>query len=57
VIDTYRQAVRILHIDHPLTDTPTLVSTVPASMAGFSDHGALTIGAPARLIVQRTHDQ
>jgi cytosine deaminase len=51
VLDTYRQAVRILHIDHPLTDTPALVSTVPASMGRFSDHGTLAIGAPARLIV------
>jgi cytosine deaminase len=51
VLDTYRQAVRILHIDHPLAGTPALVSTVPASMGGFSDHGTLAIGAPARLIV------
>jgi cytosine/creatinine deaminase len=51
VLDTYRQAVRILHIDHPLTGTPALVSTVPASMGGFSDHGALAIGAAARFIV------
>jgi cytosine/creatinine deaminase len=51
VLDTYRQAVRILHIDHPLTGTPALVSTVPAAMGGFSDHGRLAIGAPARLIV------
>jgi cytosine deaminase len=51
VLDTYRQAVRILHIDHPLAGTPALVSTVPASMGGFSDHGAFAIGAPSRLIV------
>jgi len=51
VLDTYRQAVRILHLDHPLTDTPALVSAVPASMGGFSDHGRLAVGAPVRLIV------
>ena len=51
VLDSYRQAVRILHLDHPLTGTPTVVSTVPASIGKLSDHGRLAIDAPARLIV------
>jgi cytosine deaminase len=51
VLDTYRQAVRILHLDHPLTGSPALVGTTPAAISGFSGHGQMTIGMPARLIV------
>jgi cytosine deaminase len=51
VLDTFRQAVRILHLDHPLTGAPALVATMPADFGGFNGHGRLGIGAPARLIV------
>jgi cytosine/creatinine deaminase len=51
VLDTFREAVRILHLDHPLTGAPTLVSTMPASIGQFSGHGRLVVDAPARLIV------
>jgi cytosine/creatinine deaminase len=51
VVDTYRQAVRILHLDHPLSGTPALVGSVPAEISQFDGHGILKIGAPARLIV------
>jgi cytosine/creatinine deaminase len=51
VLDTYRQAVRILHLDHPLTGSPALVGSAPAAFGGFDGHGRLVIGAPARLIV------
>jgi cytosine/creatinine deaminase len=50
VLDTFRQAVRILHLDHPLTDAPALVGATPASVAKFAGHGRIAIGAPARLI-------
>lgn len=51
VIDTFRQSVRILHLDHPFSDSPALVGPVPADMGGFSGHGRLAAGDPARLIV------
>ena len=55
VLDTFRQAVRILHLDHPLTGAPALVGATPASIGQFdgrsSGHGRLVVGAPARLIV------
>jgi cytosine deaminase len=51
MVDTFRQAVRILHIDHPLASAPTLVGPTPADIAGFAGHGRLAVGAPARLIV------
>jgi cytosine/creatinine deaminase len=51
VLDTFRQAVRILHIDHPLIGAPALVGAAPALIGGFAGHGRLMVGAPARLIV------
>ncbi|MGA2891925.1 MAG: cytosine deaminase [Xanthobacteraceae bacterium] len=55
VLDTFRQAVRILHLDHPLDGAPALVGSTPAAIGEFSGslsgHGCLAIGAPARLIV------
>jgi cytosine deaminase len=51
VVDTYRQAVRILHLDHPLSGTPALVGAAPAEIGQFSGHGRLEVNAPARLIV------
>jgi cytosine deaminase len=51
VLDTFRQAVRIAHLDHPLTSAPALVSVNPAAIGKFVDHGRIAVGAPARLIV------
>lgn len=51
VFDTFRQAVRILHLDHPLTFAPDLVGTTPSQMAKLDGHGCLTVGGPARFIV------
>lgn len=50
-IDTYRQAVRILHLDHPLTGSPSIVTTTPARIGHFDSHGRLAVGSPARFIV------
>ena len=51
VVDTFRQAVRILHLDHPLSGAPALVGTTPSLIGEFAGHGRLVVGAPARLIV------
>jgi cytosine deaminase len=50
-LDTFRQAVRILHLDHPMRSAPALVGTTAASIGNFSGHGRLVVGAPARFIV------
>jgi cytosine deaminase len=59
VVDTFRQAVRVLHIDHPLTGAPALVAAAPSSIGKFAHHGRLAVSAPARLIVfnARTVDE
>jgi cytosine deaminase len=51
MVDTFRQAVRILHLDHPLTSAPVLVGPAPAAVAGLAGHGRIAAGAPARLMV------
>jgi len=51
MVDTFRQAVRILHLDHPVSDAPALVGPAPAVIAGFAGHGRLGVGEPASLIV------
>ena len=51
MVDTFRQAVRILHVDHPLAEAPALVGPAPATIARLADHGRLQQGAPARLVV------
>jgi cytosine deaminase len=51
VLDTFRQAVRILHLDHPFSGAPALVGTTPAAIGGFMGHGRLVVDAPARLII------
>lgn len=51
VVDTFRQAVRILHLDHPVAGAPALVSVNPAAMGGLAGHGRFAVGAPARFVV------
>lgn len=49
LIEVYTQATRILHLDHPVSDWISSVTSVPADLMGVS-HGRLTIGGPADLI-------
>jgi cytosine/creatinine deaminase len=51
VVDTFRQAVRILHFDHPVAAAPALVGSTPGAVGGFFGHGKIAVGAPAQLIV------
>lgn len=51
MLDTLRQAVRILHLDHPFGDMATLATRAPAAMMGLSGHGVLQRGGPADLIL------
>ena len=50
MLDTFRSGVKIAHLDHPHSDTPSLVTRAPAAIMGI-DHGALRAGGPARFIV------
>ncbi|MDX2203810.1 MAG: cytosine deaminase [Hyphomicrobiaceae bacterium] len=51
MLDTFAQAVRILHLDHPIAEAAALVGPTPAQIAGLAGAcGVIAEGAPARLI-------
>jgi cytosine deaminase len=50
MLDTFRQGVRILHLDHPYGDVQALVGRAPAALMSL-DHGVLRAGGAARFIV------
>ena len=50
MLDTYTQAVKILHLDHPLGDWIRAATATPAAIMGI-DRGLLATGAPADLLV------
>ncbi|WP_134680366.1 cytosine deaminase [Paracoccus ravus] len=50
MLDTWRQAVRILHLDHPVGDAPGLAGPAPAAMTGF-DCGIIAAGRRADLML------
>lgn len=50
MLDTFRQGVRILHLDHPHGDAPALATHVPAAIMGLPQ-GLIETGRPADLIV------
>lgn len=51
MLDTLRQAVRILHFDHPFSDVASLAGPTPAAMMGLVHAGRIAAGAPANLIL------
>lgn len=51
MLDTYTQAVKILHLDHPFGDWIRAASATPASIMGLPERGVLKVGVPADLMV------
>ena len=51
VPELFRDAVRMMQLDHPVGDWPATVTTTPANMMGRSDMGRLRVGGPADLIL------
>ncbi|MER2251061.1 cytosine deaminase [Methylorubrum podarium] len=51
MLDTFRAAVRILHLDHPLAGAPALAGPVPGEMMGLPHAGTIRVGGPADLIL------
>ncbi|MHA1544823.1 MAG: cytosine deaminase [Alphaproteobacteria bacterium] len=50
-LEVFREAVRILHLDHPMGDWPALVTKWPAVMMGLADRGEIALGAIADLVL------
>ncbi len=51
MLEVYRMATRIAHLDHPVGDWPTAVASAPAAMMGLEEAGTLASGGPADFIV------
>jgi cytosine deaminase len=55
MLDTYTQAVKILHLDHPLGDWIRAATETPAAIMGL-ERGFLAPGQPADLIVLKARN-
>lgn len=53
LVETWREATRILHLDSPFGDWPSIVTTAPADVLGFNSLGLIAAGRRADLIVFR----
>ncbi|WP_421725820.1 cytosine deaminase [Bauldia sp.] len=53
MIEVLREAVRILHLDHPIGGWADRIAKVPADIISDSDHGRIAIGRPADLVLFR----
>lgn len=50
-VEVFREAVRILHLDHPLDDAARVVTATPASILGRPELGRIAAGQPADLVL------
>lgn len=55
MLDTFTQAVKILHLDHPFGDWIRAATETPAAIMGI-DHGVLKAGAPADMLVLKARN-
>jgi cytosine deaminase len=52
MLEVYRMATRILHLDHPVGDWPRAVAATPAEIMRI-DAGTLEVGGPADFVIFR----
>lgn len=50
-VEVFREAVRILHLDHPLDNAPAVITSSPAQILGRPELGCLTEGGGADLVL------
>jgi len=53
MVEVFREATRILQLDHPIHAWPRAVTALPAAAMGLSDRGMIRLGAPADLVAFR----
>ncbi|MER9215627.1 cytosine deaminase [Mesorhizobium sp. M0663] len=53
MLEVYRMATRVLHLDHPVADWPQAVTATPAKVMRLDNFGTLAAGAPADFVVFR----
>ena len=51
MVDTFRHAVRILHLDHPFGDAVAMAGPVPQAIIQAGQLGTIAKGGPARFIL------
>jgi cytosine deaminase len=51
MLEVFREAVRIAHLDHPIGDWVETVASGPADIIGLAGRGRLRVGAPADLVI------
>jgi cytosine deaminase len=52
-MEVFREAVRTLHLDHPIGDWPAAVTRSAAGIIGRPDRGVIAAGLPADLVLFR----
>lgn len=50
-VEVFREAVRIIHLDHPLDTAARVVTRTPADILKRPDHGRIAVGAKADLVL------
>ena len=53
MVEVFREATRILHLDHPVADWPRAATATPAGVMRLPEAGWLRLGAPADLVLFR----
>ena len=53
MLEVYRAATRILHLDHPVGDWPRAASATPAAIMRLDGVGTLQAGGPADFVIFR----
>lgn len=56
MLEVFREAVRILHLDHPMGKWPAAVARTPAAVMGDDGGGTIAAEAPADLVLFRARD-
>jgi cytosine deaminase len=53
MLEVFREAVRILHLEHPIAPWPAAVTRSPADIVDRPDRGVIAAGLPADLVLFR----
>jgi cytosine/creatinine deaminase len=53
MMEVFREAVRVLHLDHPIAGWPLVAARGPAKIMDRADHGTIAAGRPADLVLFR----
>ena len=53
MLEVFREATRILHLDHPVADWPNAIARTPADVMGLPDTGRIAVGLPADFVLFR----